>query len=53
VLAWGRSHFRSNEFVCIIHPEHRASINVATKCGFEERAHAVYKDRPTIIFRLD
>ena len=51
-LAWGRSHFGSSEFVCIIHPEHKASINVATKCGFEERAHGIYKDRPTIIFKL-
>jgi RimJ/RimL family protein N-acetyltransferase len=51
-LAWGRSHFRSSEFVCIIHPEHKASINVATKCGFEARAHGIYKDRPAIIFKL-
>jgi RimJ/RimL family protein N-acetyltransferase len=51
-LRWGRQHFQSNDFACLIHPEHRASIRVATKCGFEAWQLATYKDQPAMIFKL-
>jgi RimJ/RimL family protein N-acetyltransferase len=51
-LGWGRQHFRSQDFACIIHPDHRASIKVARKCGFEQRQLGIYKGRPAIIFKL-
>jgi RimJ/RimL family protein N-acetyltransferase len=51
-LSWGRKHFRSNNFACLIHPEHRASIRVAAKCGFEAWQLATYRDRPAMIFKL-
>jgi len=51
VLRWGREHFGANNAVCLIHPDHRASIRVAEKCGFEERNVAMYRGRPTIIFK--
>jgi RimJ/RimL family protein N-acetyltransferase len=51
-LAWGRRYFHSNEFACLIHPDHRASIRVAKKCGFEEWQLGRYKDRPATIFKL-
>ena len=51
-LQWGRKHFGANDFACLIHPDHRASIRVARKCGFEERLVGTYKGRPAIIFKL-
>jgi RimJ/RimL family protein N-acetyltransferase len=51
-LGWGRRHFESNDFACLIHPDHRASIRVARKCGFEEWQLGLYKNRPAIIFKL-
>jgi len=51
-LDWGRKHFHSNEFVCLIHPGHKASIRVARKCGFEERKLGTYRGRPVLIFKL-
>jgi RimJ/RimL family protein N-acetyltransferase len=50
VMHWGRKHFASNNAVCLIHPDHRASIRVAAKCGFEERHTAMYKGHPAVIF---
>jgi RimJ/RimL family protein N-acetyltransferase len=51
-LDWGRKHFQSNELVCLIHPDHEASIRVARKCGFEERQLGTYRGRPVLIFKL-
>ena len=51
-LAWGRTHFQQSQFACLIHPDHRASIRVAAKCGFREVRRANYKGRPTIVFML-
>ena len=51
VLRWGREHFGANAFSCIIHPEHRASINVARKCGFTSEGLGDYKGRPTMILK--
>jgi RimJ/RimL family protein N-acetyltransferase len=51
-LRWGRKHFEANDFVCLIHPDHRASIRVAAKCGFKEQHLGAYKGRPAIVFNL-
>jgi RimJ/RimL family protein N-acetyltransferase len=51
-LQWGRKHFGTNGFACLIHPDHRASIKVARKCGFIEERLGSYKGRPAIIFKL-
>jgi RimJ/RimL family protein N-acetyltransferase len=51
-LQWGRKHFAANDFTCLIHPDHGASINVARKCGFKEECVGVYKGKPAIIFKL-
>jgi RimJ/RimL family protein N-acetyltransferase len=51
-LRWGRKHFETNKFACFIHPDHRASIGVATKCGFREHYRGTYKGRPAIVFKL-
>jgi RimJ/RimL family protein N-acetyltransferase len=52
-LCWARQHFGSSNFACLINPENLASINVARKCGFEERQLGTYKGRPVIIFKID
>ncbi len=49
-LHWGRGHFHSGEFACLIHPEHQASIRVASKCGFV-RQHLV--DYKAVVFKSD
>lgn len=51
-LGWGQEFFRADDFVCLIHPEHQASIGVARKCGFKEWQVGNYRDRPAIIFKL-
>lgn len=49
-LAWHESTFGRVRTVCIIAPEHAASIHVAEKCGYREFARTVYKGEPTLIF---
>jgi RimJ/RimL family protein N-acetyltransferase len=51
--AWGERKFGETPLACIIAPEHKASINVATKCGFREYARTTYKGSDTIIFRRE
>jgi RimJ/RimL family protein N-acetyltransferase len=51
-LDWGREHFGPSPVVCLIHPDHQASINVAAKCGFKKRQLGMYKDNPALIFDL-
>lgn len=36
--------------VCLIAPEHVASIRVAAKCGYQEAARSTYRGVPTIVF---
>jgi RimJ/RimL family protein N-acetyltransferase len=50
-LRWGRTQLRAESFACIIHPDNRASLRVAAKCGFGEEQRSVYKGRPAIIFK--
>ena len=40
VLEWGRQHFGPVRVLAVITPENLASIRVAEKCGFRERARA-------------
>jgi RimJ/RimL family protein N-acetyltransferase len=51
-LGWGRKHFDSTGFACLIHPDNRASIRVAMKCGFEQQQVGIRKGQPTVIFKL-
>jgi RimJ/RimL family protein N-acetyltransferase len=50
-VRWGERKFGKTPLCCIIAPEHKASINVATKCGFRVFARTTYKGGDTIIFR--
>jgi RimJ/RimL family protein N-acetyltransferase len=50
---WGAERLPATPLACIIAPEHKASINVATKCGFRETARTTYKGGETIIFRRE
>ena len=42
-LAWGQSNWESTRVVCIMHPDHQASMNIALKCGFHRSTDAEYK----------
>jgi RimJ/RimL family protein N-acetyltransferase len=48
--AWGDVRFGGSPTVCLIHPENRASVRVAEKCGFRESLRTTYKDQPTVVF---
>ena len=48
-MQWARKHFGSSRFTCLIHPDNRASMNVAAKCGFLPVRSGVYKGRPNIV----
>lgn len=53
-LAWGDAHLlhggAAGRTVCLIHPEHVASIRVAEKCGYREAARTTYQGGATLIF---
>jgi RimJ/RimL family protein N-acetyltransferase len=49
-IDWGTAHFSARRTVCLIHPENRASLRVAEKCGFQESLRTTYKGQPTILF---
>ena len=50
-VAWGDGHWGRRTTTCLIDPENRASIGVATKCGYQPFERAMYKGHPTLIFR--
>ena len=52
-IAWSEAHLASSKVVCLIHPDHAASIHVAVKCGFRESQRALYKNQPALIFERD
>jgi RimJ/RimL family protein N-acetyltransferase len=52
-IAWGDTQFRSLRTVCLIHPDNRASIRVAEKCGYREFARSTYKGDPTVLFERE
>ena len=49
VLAWSDSRFPDPRTICLIHPDNRASLRVAEKCGFREWFRASYKGQPASI----
>lgn len=49
-LAWAKLRWTSQRVVCIIRPDHQASIRVALKCGFHKAGMAEYKNEATLIF---
>jgi RimJ/RimL family protein N-acetyltransferase len=51
VLGWGREHLGDSTVACMIHPENRASVRVAEKCGFRQREVGMYKGNPALIFK--
>ena len=49
-LTWAEENLHAPEASCIIDPENLASLNVAAKVGFREKARTTYHDDPTIVF---
>ena len=50
VIAWGDQRFGvESRSLCLIHPENRASLRVAEKCGYRELRRVTYKNDPAII----
>jgi RimJ/RimL family protein N-acetyltransferase len=49
VLDWGDVHLPARRTVCIIDPEHAASLRVAAKCGFKKVVPTTYAGRPTVL----
>lgn len=49
-LAWADVNIMHDETACIIAPENVASIRVAEKAGYIERARTTYHNAPTILF---
>ena len=50
VLDWGDRQFGSARTVCLIHPENRASMRVAEKCGYREFRRTSYHDHAVVLF---
>jgi RimJ/RimL family protein N-acetyltransferase len=53
VIAWGEAELGDRPTVCIIDPEHAASIRVAEKCGYRLVEHATYRGEPVLSFVRD
>ena len=49
-LAWADGNITGDETACIVAPENAASIRVAEKAGYVERARTTYLGAPTILF---
>lgn len=50
-LGWCDARFGAKRTVCIIDPDNVASIRVAAKCGYQERARTTYKGASVILFQ--
>jgi RimJ/RimL family protein N-acetyltransferase len=50
-IEWGGSHLANPSTVCLIHPENRASIRVADKCGFRQFCLTTYHGQPAALYR--
>ncbi len=48
-LTWGDAHLESDRTVCIIDPEHAASIRVAHKNGYREFERTIYMGQPAML----
>lgn len=51
VQRWGDVYFGSENALCLIHPENKASLRVAEKAGFSDPITTTYKDMPSVILR--
>ncbi|GAB4375676.1 MAG: GNAT family N-acetyltransferase [Kiloniellaceae bacterium] len=49
VLAWGAANIAMTRCVCMIAPDHAASLRVAEKCGFTPFAEAAFRNSPVIL----
>jgi RimJ/RimL family protein N-acetyltransferase len=49
-LAWADANFDQPGTACIIAPQNAASIRVAQKGGFRQKATGTYREAPTLIF---
>jgi RimJ/RimL family protein N-acetyltransferase len=49
ILAWGDEHLTHGSTVCLIHPEHAASVRVADKCGYAKIGASSYKGSQTLV----
>lgn len=50
VLAWSDAKFPRRPTACVIDPANTASIRVAMKCGYVERARRTYHGDPILVF---
>jgi len=50
-IGWSETRFGAARTACLIHPENRASVRVAEKCGFQEWTTAYYKGQPILMFQ--
>ena len=50
-VAWGDQELGAVRTVCIIEPEHAASIRVAEKCDYRKFATATCKGEATVVFQ--
>ena len=48
-LGWADANISAVRTACIIAPENVASIRVAEKAGYSERAEATYQGKPTVL----
>jgi len=48
-LAWGEANLAMTRCVCMISPDHPASLRVAEKCGFTPFAETEFKSSPVIL----
>ncbi len=46
---WADDHFGDGATVCIVDPEHQASIRIATKVGYGVYAGGTYMERPMLV----
>lgn len=49
ILGWGEAHFGPVRTVCIIDPDHAASLRVAAKLGYREAARTSYHGHAIIL----
>ncbi|WP_340115831.1 GNAT family N-acetyltransferase [Pelagibius sp. 7325] len=49
VLAWGEANIAMTRCVCMISPDHAASLRVAEKCGFTPFAETEFKGSPVVL----
>lgn len=53
ILAWADRHLAADTTVCIIDPEHKASIKLALSCGYILLGSAKYKNGVTEVYERE